>query len=475
MSGSLNVLKSIKSFVLRFFSTSAFILLPFAGLAVAQEASELPKQVADVVAELKVGADTLFVLISGFLVFFMHLGFAMIESGLCRAKNTVNILAKNVIVVAVSAIAFWLIGWGIMFGDGNWFMGTSGLWMVGGADNSPATGDAYRGVYSSIAWAGVPLWAKFFFQMVFCAVGATIVSGVVAERIKFSAFLIFAFIITAFLYPITGHWVWGGGWLSQLDKPMIDFAGSTVVHSVGGWAALAGVLILGPRIGKYGKDGSIHPIPGHSLTSAVIGTMVLWFGWFGFNPGSAMAVIPGDIARIAVTTNSAAAAAGITSALLAWFALKKPDLSMILNGILAGLVAITAPCAAVSVGGAVIIGIVAGVLAVYGIIFFDKMRIDDPVGALTVHLLNGIWGTIAVGLFAVDGGLFYGGGFAQLGSQLLGIVSIGAFTFIASLVVWLVIKATVGVRVSAEEEIEGLDIGEHGMSAYPDFTTASKQ
>jgi len=319
--------------------------------------------------------------------------------------------------------------------------------MLTGADNSPVVGEAYKGVYSAIAWTGVPLWAKYFFQMVFVAVGATIVSVAVAEMIKFSAFFIFAFVMAAVIYPITGHWVWGGGWLGSLATPMIDFAGSTVVHSVGGWAALAGVLLLGPRIGKYAKDGTVHPIPGHSMTSATIGAFILWFGWFGFNPGSAMAVAPDTISTIAVTTNTAAAAAVISSALTAWILLRKPDLSMILNGALAGLVAITAPCASVSVGGSAIIGLIAGVIAVFGIILFDKLRLDDPVGALTVHLLNGIWGTLAVGLFALEGGLFYGGGFAQLWTQIIGIVSIGAFTFIVSLIVWFVIKSTIGLRV----------------------------
>jgi Amt family ammonium transporter len=434
---------------------------------------------ADALASYKVSIDTVWVLITAMLVFFMNLGFAMVESGLCRAKNTVNILAKNFIVFAISSLAFWIIGWGFMFGDGNAFAGLKGLLFVGGPDSSPATGDAYKGVYSSISWTGVPLWAKFFFQLVFAGTAATIVSGAVAERIKFKSFFIFTFIIVGIMYPITGHWIWGGGWLAKLG--MWDFAGSTVVHSVGGWAALAGVLLLGPRIGKYAKDGSVNPIPGHNLTAATMGAFVLWFGWFGFNPGSTMAAVWGDISRIAVTTNSSAAAAAFTATLTSWIILKKPDLTMILNGCLAGLVAITAPCAFVSVGSSVIIGLVAGVLAVLGVLFFDRIKIDDPVGALTVHLLNGVWGTLAVGLFAQDlimpnttgDGLFFGGGTKLLFAQFIGIVAVGAFTLGIGLIAWGIIKLFMGIRVSAEEEVEGLDIGEHGITAYPDFQLAS--
>lgn len=277
------------------------------------------------------------------------------------------------------------------------------------------------------------------------------------------------------MYAVTGHWVWGGGWLAKLG--MWDFAGSTVVHSVGGWAALAGILVLGPRIGKYRKDGSVNPIPGHNLTAATIGVFVLWFGWFGFNPGSTMAAAWGDIARIAVTTNSAAAAAVFSATIVSWIVLKKPDLTMILNGCLCGLVAITAPCAFVSVGSSVIIGLIAGVLAVAGVLLFDKLKLDDPVGALTVHLMNGVWGTLAVGLFAQDvilpnttgDGLFFGGGLRLFTAQLIGVLAVGAFTLSVGLIAWHIIKLVMGIRVPPEEEIEGLDIGEHGQTAYPDF------
>ncbi|MBP1762573.1 MAG: conserved rane protein of unknown function [Firmicutes bacterium] len=427
------------------------------------------------VGDLKIVVDTMWVLITAMLVFFMNLGFAAVESGFARSKNTVNILSKNFIVFAVSSLGFLLLGWGLMFGDGNSFIGTHGLFFVGGADNSPAVGDAYQGVYSAISWTGVPLWAKFFFQLVFCGTAATIVSGAVAERIKYISFIVFAFILTLLIYPIVGHWIWGGGWLAA--KGMWDFAGSTVVHSVGGWAALAGILVLGPRFGKYGTDGSIHPIPGHNLPLATIGAFVLWLGWFGFNPGSTMAADPGAISHVLMTTNTAGIAAILTSTITAWLYLGKPDLGMSINGLLAGLVAITAPCAFVSVPSSLIIGAIAGVIVVFAVVFFDRAKIDDPVGALSVHLVNGIFGTLCVGLFAQDGitgaatgnGLFYGGGFSLLGSQLLGVVAVGAFVFLVSLLVWYIIKLTIGVRVSLSEEIQGLDIGEHGETSYPDF------
>jgi Amt family ammonium transporter len=340
-------------------------------------------------------------------------------------------------------------------------------------------GDAYKGVYSSINWTGVPLWTKFFFQLVFAGTAATIVSGAVAERIEFGAFYIFSFLMVGIIYPITGHWIWGGGWLAKLG--MFDFAGSTVVHSVGGWAALTGAMVLGPRIGKYSKDGRVQPIPGHSLALATLGVFVLWFGWFGFNPGSTMAADAGAIGRIAVATNTAAAAAAIAASVTAWLLLGKPDLSMILNGALAGLVAITAPCAFVSIPSSLIIGLIAGFLVVVSVLFFDKIKIDDPVGATSVHLVCGVFGTLSVGLFAQDqftpnttgNGLFFGGGAGLLMAQLAGVVGVGIFVFIVSLIFWKIIQAIIGIRVSAEEEIEGLDIGEHGNIAYPDFVTKS--
>jgi Amt family ammonium transporter len=451
-----------------------------AGVGWAEEAAAAPADpiatLTGDVGTLRVAADTLWVLVAGILVFFMNTGFGCVESGLCQQKNTVNILAKNFIVFAVASISFYVLGWGLMFGDGNAFMGTSGLFGVSGADNSPATGDAYQGVYSSIKWAGVPLWAKFFFQLVFAGTAATIVSGAVAERIKFMSFMVFTVVLVGVFYPVTGHWVWGGGWLAA--KGMWDFAGSTVVHSVGGWAALAGVIVLGPRLGKFGKDGKVHPIPGHNMTSVFLGVFILWLGWFGFNPGSTMGLGDGKlVSHVFITTNMAAAMGAITAMLTAWVMLGKPDLTMIANGCLAGLVAITAPCAFVSVPASLVIGAIAGVLVVLAVIMFDKLKLDDPVGALSVHLVNGIWGTLAVGLFALDSvqpgtagnGLFNGGGATLLINQIIGIAAVGAFTFIGALIVWFIIKATVGIRVSEEEEIEGLDVGEHGNEAYPDF------
>jgi Amt family ammonium transporter len=433
----------------------------------------------DQIGGAKVAMDTMWTLIAGMLVFFMNLGFASVESGLCRAKNTVTILAKNFVVFAASSIAFLVIGWGLMFGDGNPFFGTEGLWFVAGADNSPAMGDAYKGVYSAINWTGVPLWTKFFFQLVFAGTAATIVSGAVAERIKFGAFYIFSFLMVGLIYPVVGHWIWGGGWLAKLG--MFDFAGSTVVHSVGGWAALTGAMVLGPRIGKYSKDGKILPIPGHSMALATIGVFVLWFGWFGFNPGSTMAADALAIGRIAVATNTAAAAAAISASITAWILLGKPDLSMILNGALAGLVAITAPCAFVSVPSSLIIGLIAGVLVVLAVLFFDKIKIDDPVGAISVHLVCGIFGTLCVGLFAqaeftpntTGDGLFFGGGAGLLMSQLAGVLGVGVFVFLTSLMFWKIISVTVGIRVPAEEEMDGLDVGEHGSIAYPDFVSVT--
>ncbi|MBM4148804.1 MAG: ammonium transporter [Lentisphaerae bacterium] len=461
----------------------AALVLVFGGalMGIAEPASDplgppaFTGEMAEMLVNGKVALDTIWVLLAAFLVFFMNLGFAMVESGLCRAKNTVNILAKNFIVFSIASLAFWAIGWGLMFGDGNAVMGLNGVLFASGADNSPAIGESYAGVYSAMNWTSVPFWAKFLFQLAFAGTAATIVSGAVAERIKFHSFIVFSFVIVALMYPVTGHWIWGGGWLQKLG--MWDFAGSTVVHSVGGWAALAGVILLGPRLGKYRKDGSVRPIFGHNMSMTALGVLVLWFGWFGFNPGSTMAANFNDISRIAVTTNMAAAAASLSATVAAWLLLKKPDLSMILNGSLAGLVAITAPCAYVTVAGSVVIGLVAGVLVVLAVPMFDRLRIDDPVGALSVHLVNGVFGTLAVGLFASDAimpgttgnGLFYGGGLSLLGKQALGVASVGLFTFAIAFAVWSIIRATMGLRVSRDEEVGGLDVGEHGMEAYPDF------
>lgn len=411
--------------------------------------------------------DTMWVFLTAILVFFMNLGFAAVEAGFARSKNTVNILSKNFIVFAVSSLGFLIIGWGLMFGGDNPLIGTQHLFILGDSDLS---------YYKDTLTSNVPFWGKFFFQLVFCGTAATIVSGAVAERVKYISFIIFSFILTLFIYPIVGHWVWGGGWLADLG--FMDFAGDTVVHSVGGWAALAGALILGPRIGKYGKDGKVNAIPGHNMSLAVIGLFVLWLGWFGFNPGSTMSFQnPSDVMHILMTTNTAAIAAILTSTITSWIFIGKPDLGMTINGCLAGLVGITGSCAYVSIFASLIIGAIAGVIVVFAVMFFDRIKVDDPVGATSVHLGCGVFGTICVGLFAKEGvttlstqnGLFYGGGFKLLGIQLLGIIAVGVFVFAASLLVWFIIKKTIGIRVSREEEIAGLDIGEHGNIAYPDF------
>lgn len=418
---------------------------------------------AQQLSAMKIAVDTIWVVVTAALVFFMNAGFAMLETGLCRSKNAVNILAKNVIVFSIASLAYWITGFALMFGNGNGMIGYHG-WFLFGHDNSPATGDAYGGVFAALNWTGVPLSVKFFFQLVFAGTAATIVSGAVAERIKFISFLVFSFLLVSLLYPVTGHWIWGGGWLAGLG--FVDFAGSTAVHSVGGWAALVGTMMLGARIGRYNKDGGVNPMPGHHMGYAVIGTFILWLGWFGFNPGSTMAADVEAIGRIALNTYMAAAAGALAAMIAAWVLMGKPDLSMILNGALAGLVAVTAPCNNVTVVGAVAIGLIGGIFVVAAVPFFDRRRIDDPVGALSVHLVNGVWGTLAVGLFSSSTGLFYGHGFRQLGVQAIGVAGAGAFTVASAWLVFSGIRVAMGLRVTAQEEIEGLDIGEHGMEAY---------
>ena len=436
--------------------------LLLSGAVYAQAADPTP-------ADLKVMADTVWVLITAFLVFWMNAGFGFVEAGLCRSKNAVNILAKNFVVFALSAIAYWLVGFGIMFADGSSLMGMGG-WLATGADNSPATGDAYKGIFGSLNWTGVPLLAKFFFQLVFAGTAATIVSGCVAERIHYKSFMVFTVFLVALFYPITGHWIWGGGWLGAMG--MLDFAGSTVVHTVGGAAGLAGIVVLGPRKGKYTAAGGMQPIPGHSMAMVFLGGLILWLGWFGFNPGSTMAVDPVAISHVAMTTNLACCFAVLTSTIVAWIMMGKPDFTMTVNGALAGLVAITAGCDFVSVTGSAIIGAIGGIIVVPAVVFFDKMKIDDPVGALSVHLVNGVWGTIALGIFAdpsapgAKSGLLSGGGSGLLMNQVIGVLSVATFTFVVSLVTWYIIKVTLGLRVSPEDEARGLDISEMGMEAY---------
>lgn len=403
--------------------------------------------------------NTIWVLVAAALVFFMQAGFAMVETGFTRAKNAGNIVMKNLMDFSLGTPIYWLLGFGIMFG------GSSAL--IGGFD------PMVRGDYSSVLPEGVPLMVFLIFQTVFCATAATIVSGAMAERTKFSSYCLYSIAISAFIYPVSGHWIWGGGWLAQLG--FHDFAGSTAVHMVGGVAAFVGAKILGPRIGKYDKDGNSKAIPGHSITLGALGVFILWFCWFGFNGGSTVSATGDDVlasmGSIFVTTNMAAAVASITVMCITWIRYKKPDVSMTLNGSLAGLVAITAGCDLVTPFGAAIIGIIAGFVVVFGIEFIDKvLKIDDPVGAVGVHGLCDALGTILVGLFAQEDGLFYGGGAKLLGVQTIGVVAVLAWVAVTMTIVFLVIKNTVGLRVTKEEEILGLDIEEHGLSsAYADF------
>lgn len=405
-----------------------------------------------------VAIDTIWTLIAAFLVFFMQAGFAMVEAGFTRAKNAANIIMKNLMDFAAGSLIYWLVGFAIMFGvDKAGLFGTTGFMVL----------DSFEHLGLSI-----PIWAFLIFQTVFAATAATIVSGAMAERTKFFSYLIYSIVITAIIYPIVGHWIWGGGWL--FERGMIDFAGSTVVHSVGGWAALVGAYLIGPRLGKYSKDGKPHAIPGHNITLGALGVFILWFGWFGFNPGSTVSGTNLHTAFIAVTTNLAAAAGAFATMVVSWIKYKKPDVSLTLNGALAGLVAITAGCASVSPIGAAIIGLLAGILVVYAVEFFDKvLKIDDPVGAISVHGVCGSFGTAMVGLFATEGGLLYGGGTSLLITQLIGIVSVFAWTVVTAFILFSILKATIGLRVNSDEEEKGLDIGEHGTEAYSGFAMKS--
>jgi len=406
---------------------------------------------------------TLWVLLAAFMVFFMQAGFGMLEAGLIRAKNAANILMKNLLDFCIASLGFFIFGYAIMFGGDDALFGTSG-WFLIGAESIP----------------GIPLYAFWFFQAAFCGAAATIVAGGVAERMKFTAYLFYSFLISAFIYPVIGHWVWGGGWLAGLEYH--DFAGSSVVHLTGGTAALIGTILIKPRIGKFNGDGSPNFIAGHNIPLVTLGVFILWFGWFGFNPGSTLGFAdPGQVARITINT-SLAAASGVIAAMVAiWAKFGKPDLALTLNGALAGLVAITAPCAVVSPISAIFIGAIGGVLCVFCVIWLDRLGIDDPVGAFPVHGLNGIWGTIAVGLFgqmalgAPRNGLFYGGGFIQLAVQALGAVAVAVFVAGTMWIVFKTIDALVGLRVSEKEELQGLDIGEHGMESYSGFQIFSTE
>lgn len=515
----------------------------------AEEKPDPVKSIGDLVGDKVVALDTVWVLLTAFLVMWMQAGFALVETGLTRAKNAVNICMKNLLDFCFGSLAFWAVGFALMFGNGNAFVGLSG-WRLEGRDNSPKTGtltalinddikeaydidlgdadtaekykdlvssidkvnsdavadtksaedkikvsltvpahdkfekeysaaDFYWGDYGSISWTGIPLFAKFFFQLVFAATTATIVSGAMAERTKFVSYMVYSFFVSALIYPISGHWIWGGGWLATLG--FWDFAGSTVVHSLGGWLSLVGAFVLGPRIGKYDpQTGKPRAFPGHNLVYVTLGVFILWLGWFGFNPGSTMAADPNAIAAVTVVTNAAAATAAITAIFTAKLMFKKWEGTMALNGALAGLVAITCPCAWVSVESAIIIGAVAGVLVVVAVVAIDRfLRVDDPVGAISVHGVCGTWGTLSLGLFSNGNGdaspalgLFYGGGPTQLINQAIGVVAVFAWAIVAGGILFLAIKYTIGLRVSAQEEQEGLDFGEHGNEAYHGFQFA---
>jgi ammonium transporter, Amt family len=416
------------------------------------EESITMEKMAVSISDMAASADTVWVLLAAALVMFMQPGFAMVEAGFTRAKNSANILMKNIMDFSFGSLFFWLIGFSIMYGTGNGgFMGS--IYFFG----------------SGIEGGDLPGMAILIFQTVFAATAATIVSGAMAERTEFRVYIIFSIAITTIIYPISGHWIWGDGWLSAMKTPFHDFAGSTVVHSVGAWVGLTGAAILGPRIGKY--NGKTNAIPGHSLTLGALGVFILWFGWFGFNAGSQLAASGSEnaiaISHIFVTTNLSAAAGVIGAMTIGWFLYKKPLLSLTLNGALAGLVAITAGTDVISPAGAVIVGFLAGILLVFSVSFFDKvLKIDDPVGAISVHGTCGAFGTVMVGFFSTDGGLFYGGGAGQLLSQLTGVLAVAAWALGTGFILFTVLRKTIGLRVSRRVEEEGLDIYEHGETAY---------
>ncbi len=453
------------SSILRVFAlASCCFLLGGVPIFAQQSGAPTAEELQKAISALQKQTDIVWTIVAAALVFFMQAGFAMVETGFTRAKNAGNIMMKNLMDFCMGGLAFWAVGFGLMFGLSNGFTGWSNFF----ADFSNTTIDGQ--------W-GFTFW---LFQVVFAATAATIVSGAMAERTKFSGYLIYSFFISLAIYPILGHWAWGnllnttnadsGAWLAK--RGFIDFAGSTVVHSVGGWAALAGAIVVGPRLGKFTKDGRARAIPGHSLTLAALGVFILFLGWFGFNPGSTTAA-NGLQARIAVNTLLAGCLGALTALFVSWMKFNKPDIGMTLNGCLAGLVAITSPCATVTPLGSVLIGLIAGALVVFSVLFFDKIKVDDPVGAISVHGVCGAFGTLAAALFHEN--LFTGQPYdfgAQLLTQLIGIGTAFAWTFGTCFVLFKLIAATIGLRVSAEEEIAGLDLGEHGANAYPDFAVS---
>ena len=482
-----------------FILLTALTLCACGAVAIAQDAAPLVDRLEALeVAQqtTQVNLDTVWVFLAGTLVFLMNAGFAMLETGFCRNKNALSLLAKNLIVFGLATVAFWVLGFGLMFGNGNHWLGTSGFFLLSPTENSPTTGANYQGVFEALSWAGIPLNAKFFFQLTFAGTAATIVSGVVAERMKFIAFLLFSPLLVGISYGVTGHWVWGNGWLAQ--QGFWDFAGSTVVHSVGGWAGLVGTLLLGPRLGKYtpvsqadfdklrfqsrcfgwirrsqGQLQQINPMPANNLGFATLGCLILWVGWFGFNAGSTLEANAAAISHVLVNTIMAGATGGLGATIGCSLYLTKPSLTFIINGILAGCVSITAPCAYVDLGFAAIIGFCGGIIVIFATVLIDKLQIDDPVGAVPVHLCCGIWGTLAIALFSEgpqtysrygialgpERGLLLGGGLEALGVQLLGIIAIGLFTVVFSALAWGTIYLVLGrtLRVPADQELKGLD------------------
>ena len=431
-----------------------FTVIYIAGAWAGDESPPTPLTNKEAIGLVQTHADYVWTLVAAALVFFMQAGFAMVEAGFTRAKNTINIMMKNLMDFSMGSLAYWAIGFALMFGvSKSGWIGTSGFFL---SDFTP-DGDPW-------------VLAFWMFQVVFAATAATIVSGAMAERTKFSGYLLYSIFVSAIIYPIFGSWAWGGlfhggGWLEKLG--FIDFAGSTVVHSVGGWTALAGAIVIGPRLGKYTKEGTTKPILGHNMSMAALGVFILWLGWFGFNPGSTTAANK-DIAMIFVNTNLAAAAGAVLAMFTSWIKFGKPEIGMSLNGALAGLVAITSPCASVSPLSAVIIGAIAGVIVVFSVLFFEKIKVDDPVGAISVHGVNGAWGTLAAGIFNMGGTSM-----KIIGVQVLGIVACFIWTFAAAFIMFKLIDKTVGLRVSPEEEAEGLDMSEHGGIAYPDYEVST--
>ena len=447
-----------------FMLTTMMLVLAVPALAFAQDAPST--------AELSLAMDTMWVVIAAVLVLFMQAGFAMLEVGFSSMKNVGSVVAKILVNLAIAALLFWAVGFAITFGTGNWFMGTQGWFLAVPAGQ-------VNEVYAGLSWTQVPLSAKFLFQVAFAAVSLAIVWGTMLERTKFAVYVVFAVVFVGLLYPLVGHWIWGGGWLAELG--MQDFAGSTVVHLSGAMAALAGTLLLGPRLGKYDDEGRPVNIPGHNMPLAVLGVLILWVGWYGFNPGSTMAATP-QIADIALTTTLAAAAGVLGAMSMSYMYRRNIDVGMGGNGAIAALVAITAPSAFVAPWASIVIGFIAGVIMYATLVFVDRIGVDDPLGAIAAHGMGGIWGTLSAGLFttpelAVIGqpGLFYGGGFYQLGIQALGIVASGGFVFLASLAVFAVLKATIGIRVKPDQELDGLDIHEHGVFGYPDLVATDYQ